>query len=139
MAIHWGSVKNSSESKPDSRPMPERFIPPNGIFKSRFSQVLTQTKIQWAFQIRNSFHFEKVGQIVNFLNSPLFAIFQNRSNMGLFGESSVENVILWVSLRLKWSTKMIFRTIQWPWVASFAIKICYYSYFLKILIRVWCF
>src|SRR5438477_6554102 len=37
------SVKNSSESKPPSRPMPLSFIPPNGTRRSRSSQQLIHT------------------------------------------------------------------------------------------------
>src|SRR5690606_37506392 len=39
----FASVKNRSASKPPSRPTPLSFIPPNGVLKSRFSQVFTQT------------------------------------------------------------------------------------------------
>src|SRR5262245_15396187 len=56
MQTFLASVKNSSESKPPSRPTPLSFIPPKGTRRSRSSQVLTQTvplstaaATRWAF------------------------------------------------------------------------------------------
>src|SRR2546428_1166353 len=39
----FASVKNSSESRPPSRPTPLSFIPPNGTRRSRSSQQLIHT------------------------------------------------------------------------------------------------
>ena len=42
MQTFFSSVKNLKASKPPSRPTPEFFIPPNGVLRSRKSQVFTQ-------------------------------------------------------------------------------------------------
>ena len=41
------SVKNSRESCPLSRPIPDSLAPPKGIFRSRTNQQLTQTVPTW--------------------------------------------------------------------------------------------
>src|SRR5438105_879799 len=43
----FGSVKKRKASRPPSRPMPDSFIPPNGVRKSRSIQQLTQTMPLW--------------------------------------------------------------------------------------------
>src|SRR3954463_1975609 len=43
-----GSEKKRSASRPPSRPIPDSFMPPNGVRRSRISQQLTQTTPLWS-------------------------------------------------------------------------------------------
>lgn len=56
MVFSW--VKNSVEYFPPSLPVPESFIPPNGIFRSRTSQQLTQIVADYKIeQYKKYFNF----------------------------------------------------------------------------------
>src|SRR4051812_6399048 len=44
----FGSEKKRSASRPPSRPIPDSFMPPNGVRRSRMSQQLTHTTPLWS-------------------------------------------------------------------------------------------
>ena len=81
----------------------------DGETNLKLKQALTETASftndEEIVDLRTGFTFITQNKV--FSKSPLFGIFQNRSNKGIFDRSSIETVIFRVLLWLKWSAMMI--------------------------------